>query len=316
RLGFLVRGQPWLCTLLTHFTVVLETLGPAALFLPFHVGLQRMIVIVVFVGFHAGLALTMELDNFPFLGMMIWSPLIPPSFWDRVGPRMPVLPAWNPPLRGEWRPPAGPVPTAVLGLCFVYVFFFNVHTYLWMKGEMREPKEKLTFLPSHFVQLGGVTGLEQGWGLFAPRPTPVGGWHLAIGRRADGTEVELMRGTSPADRSKPPLLSATYQNARWRKMIQCLGWPLHSNYLPPGYARWLLEDHNRRHPDGPLTEVALWYAKQATYAAGEPTPPVAEEFLIAYTADGGFLLPAEGGRRRWRLEGGKFVPKDLQKAAP
>ncbi len=319
RIGYLVRGQPWLCTLLTHSTVYLETLGPVALFLPFHVGLQRMVVIVLFVGFHAGLALTMELDNFPFLGMMIWSALIPPSFWDRVGPQLPdlsVLGRWVPAVGGDWRPPAGPVPTAVLGLCFAYVLFFNVHNYLWMKGELKEPKESLSFLPPQFAQLGIVTGLDQGWGLFAPRPTPTGGWHLAIGKRADGTEVELLRGTSPPDRGKPQLQSTTYANARWRKMIQNLGFPIHSNYLPPGYARWLLQDYNRRHPDNPLTEVSLFFVRQATYAAGDPIPPSTEQFVIAYTAEGDFFVPEEGGRRRWRLEDGKFVPKELEKAGP
>jgi hypothetical protein len=87
RIGYIVRSQRWLCTWMTHATIYLETLGPVALFLPFHVGFQRMAVIMLFVGFHAGLALCMELDSFPFVGMMMWSVLLPPSFWDRVGPQ-------------------------------------------------------------------------------------------------------------------------------------------------------------------------------------------------------------------------------------
>src|SRR5882672_212822 len=57
RVGLLVRESPLLCWWLTNATIWLETLGPAALFLPFHVGLQRMIVIASFILFHAGLAL-------------------------------------------------------------------------------------------------------------------------------------------------------------------------------------------------------------------------------------------------------------------
>jgi hypothetical protein len=88
RLGLLVREHPDLCWWLTHGTIWLETLGPVLLFLPFHVGLQRMVTVAAFILFHAGLALTMELGHFPFVCMIAWLPLLPTGFWDRLAPRL------------------------------------------------------------------------------------------------------------------------------------------------------------------------------------------------------------------------------------
>jgi hypothetical protein len=84
RLGIFLRGHPDICWWLTHATVLLETLGPVLLFLPFNVPLQRLIVIPAFILFHAGLSLALELGHFPFVCMIAWLPLVPGAFWDRL----------------------------------------------------------------------------------------------------------------------------------------------------------------------------------------------------------------------------------------
>ncbi len=88
RLGLILREYPDLCWFLTHATIWIETLGPVLLFLPFNVGLQRMLCVALFIHFHAGLALTMELGHFPFVGMIGWLALVPSGFWNRLVPRL------------------------------------------------------------------------------------------------------------------------------------------------------------------------------------------------------------------------------------
>jgi hypothetical protein len=290
RFGYLVRSQPWLCTILTHFTIYLETLGPALLFMPFHVGIQRMLTVLLFVGFHAGIALCMELALFPFAGMVVWAALIPSSFWDRIGPQMPKvnwqMPGWVPTPRSViagWRPPTGPVPLTVLALMATYVLMYNIHGYLSIREQMTG--KPLTFLPNTYAQLGIVTGLEQGWGLFAPRPTPIAGWHVAIGKRADGTEVELLRGSDPADRSQPELQSTTYRNGRWRRLTQVLGVP-EFGPLPITTARYLMKEWNERHPnESPVVKVSLYHYRRVTYPPGVERPEAEEAWLGTYPAD-------------------------------
>jgi hypothetical protein len=86
--GLWLREFPRVCQLLTYSTLYLETLGPALLFVPFAPGLMRLIVISAFLLFHAGLAVSMELSNFPFVCMVGWLALVPTSFWDRLGAQL------------------------------------------------------------------------------------------------------------------------------------------------------------------------------------------------------------------------------------
>jgi hypothetical protein len=84
RFGLFLLQFPELLRYLTYSSLYLETLGPVLLFLPFAVGLQRMLAIAAFTMFHIGLALTLDLGNFPWVCMAGWVALLPSSFWDKV----------------------------------------------------------------------------------------------------------------------------------------------------------------------------------------------------------------------------------------
>jgi hypothetical protein len=84
RAGRFVRGYPEVCRWLTYATIYLETLGPVMLFIPFYPSLLRLLVVCSFVLFHAGLFVTMELINFPWICSVCWLALLPAEFWDRI----------------------------------------------------------------------------------------------------------------------------------------------------------------------------------------------------------------------------------------
>ncbi len=69
---------------LTFSTLWLEVIGPTILFFPFFPGLQRLVVISVFILFHIGLGISLELSNFPWVCCIAWLALPPTSFWDRI----------------------------------------------------------------------------------------------------------------------------------------------------------------------------------------------------------------------------------------
>jgi hypothetical protein len=83
-LGRFLLGYPEVCRYLTYSTVYLETFGPVLLFVPFAPALLRVLVIAAFVLFHAGLAVSLELSNFPWACMAAWLALLPSAFWDRL----------------------------------------------------------------------------------------------------------------------------------------------------------------------------------------------------------------------------------------
>src|SRR5262249_53391237 len=79
----------------------------------------------------------------------------------------------------------------------------------------------------------------------------------------------------------PELLSATYRNGRWRKLMMNL--PVqHQPYLLPGFARYMLEEWNRNHEgDQQLERVRVLWMKVVTAKPYEDETP-AEEGVFVY----------------------------------
>jgi hypothetical protein len=144
----------------------------------------------------------------------------------------------------------------------------------------------LWVLPNQAMQIGTALGLDQGWGLFAPRPGRDVGWYLVIGKLKDGTEVDLVTG-GPADREKPELLAATYANNRWRKMMMNLSATRFYPYLAPAFALYHYQQWNATHgPDEQLRSAEVVYMREQTRPPGEEPPPVEPIVLVKYQPDG------------------------------
>lgn len=86
-LGKLLLGYPEVMRLMTTGTLVLELLGPILAISPFFTGPLRILIATSFIGFHAGLALTMRLDLFPWVCVAAWLVFLPGLLWDQLGRR-------------------------------------------------------------------------------------------------------------------------------------------------------------------------------------------------------------------------------------
>ena len=287
RFGLWLREQTGVCRLLTYSTLWLEALGPALLFLPFSVSRQRLVVIAAFLLFHVGLAITLELGNFPWVCCVMWLALIPTAFWDRLERQL----GWRRVTASEevatdaepaWTPPHGALSQALLALLMIYILLWNLRSF-------DEENHRFLF-PDQVKQVGWTLGLNQGWGLFAPRPGRMSGWYIMAGTLADGTKVDLYNGGGPVDYSRPELISATYANGRWRKLITNLTatYPSGDPMYPPllnGYVRWLAREWNRAHGTAnPLRVVEVIYMQELVMPPGVPLEPAQPIDLIRYEA--------------------------------
>ncbi|MBY0229804.1 MAG: HTTM domain-containing protein [Gemmataceae bacterium] len=292
RFGQWLRGYPDLCRLATVGSLYLETLGPAILLLPFHVGMQRLVTVFLFCMFHGGLALSMELSLFPFIACAGWLALLPGSFWDRLALKLPRLRVeWGTAAEADWTPPRGLVPAAFVALCFAYVALSNTRglaeDYLNRTGRPLAEEEKSAFtrfmedhFPPQLQQFGMVTGLEQGWGVFAPRPSRYGGWTLAVATLANGDRTELIFGGDPDDRAQPEQQQATYWNGRWRKLMNNM--PLTAMFpdLIKGWTLWKVREWEKAHGRARrIVRIEFLWMKKPNDPPGTPTRPVAEETL-------------------------------------
>lgn len=456
RVGQLLLLSPETLRLLTHATLWLEMLGPVLLFLPFNVGLQRLIAVSLFTLFHLGLALTLELGNFPWVCIVAWLALLPTSFWDRVvasipspgagltlaydsqsswardwtagllswlflwqtkhvpgkgtwsvsqgekqltGPEalsalaaaspiysrlaplchtapgrwlatLPARPwhaalAWRAilgllaaacmaqafadvgwvlllilllgvaalilegaleilvewlksqktegqpagPGRPAWTPPGGYVVNAVLLALLVYVVLFNWRNYgSYRAASFNEPPQAQVewnaVLPYPNLAFGQAIGIDQGWGLFAPRPGRLSGWYFIVGIRADGSRIDLLDGGKIINdfdpRSKPAVPSASFPNGRWRKIVMhtsgfdydnpggtVRGGDLRNTHAFPhlleGFCRYYARDWNERHKGKEqIVAVQIIYWKEETHAPDEKAPPPVRMPLVHY----------------------------------
>jgi predicted DCC family thiol-disulfide oxidoreductase YuxK len=125
-------------------------------------------------------------------------------------------------------------------------------------------------LPETVLALGVVTGLNQGWSLFAPFPAKDDGWFVIPGKLRSGMTVDLFRNGKEVSFVKPAYGSLEYKNYRWRKYIEQMR---KRDYLQPVYARYLCGEWNRRHQGGEtLDELEIIYVLEWTQPVTEYSP--------------------------------------------
>ena len=86
--GIWLRGYPGILKFITIFSIYLEWLGPLLLPLTFLFGkrwwMVRLLIVLLFWGFHFGIFATMNIGLFPFIAMVMWSIFIPGEVWDKI----------------------------------------------------------------------------------------------------------------------------------------------------------------------------------------------------------------------------------------
>lgn len=274
-LGRLLLSFPALLAGLSYFTVVFEALGPALLFLPRWNGPVRTAVVVAFVMFHLGMTPLLTLGTFPFVCAAMWSALLPPWFWERVGGRFRRACAAR---ESEPYAAATPPRRAPLWQNALAALFF-AYTLLWNFGSVTGGR---VGVPEWAAWVGHVTGLAQVWAMFAPFPKTDDGWYVIPARLASGAEVDLFRGGAPLDWAKPADASALYPNAYWQKYLEYV-WSQDRAWLRPHYARYLCRRWNDAHGGGEeLRTLDIIYMREDTPPPGEPLRPAEPVVLLRH----------------------------------
>jgi hypothetical protein len=127
---------------------------------------------------------------------------------------------------------------AVAALFLLYILLWNIRT---TSFDRLSP-----VFPQGLNTIGEIARVDQYWNLFAPYPSLDHGWYVLDARLRDGTEVDLLT-SRPVSWERPPLVSATYRNERWRKYLMNLWTGGYASYRP-FYAQYLHREWNESHP--------------------------------------------------------------------
>jgi hypothetical protein len=282
----------------------LEYYGMLLLLVPIFNRYFRLLCVLSFVGFHLGLAATLELGIFPYLMCFVWVSLTPGFVWDFLGkyvhfkrfktfylekfyPRfMAVVPDCliqrTPDIHGVINTPT----RLLLTLGLVYITLWNIRGVSFAELER--------YFPMRHNWIADSLRLDQSWKLFAPYPTRRDGWYVIDAELANGDRIDLWKHywseVSEVSFEKPPVVSKSYINQRWRKYM--LNYRHKSNdRFKVFFAQYLCRNWNKEHfGDDALNTFEIFFMLETTLHNYE-TPRIVKEFVWGYDCNANAPVP-------------------------
>ena len=272
-LGKLLLHYPDVMRVLTFVTVELERFGPLVALLPFW--RSRLLMVIVFTGFHFTMGLCMTLGVFTFIAPTAWLLFVPSGAWDFANARLGALKARAKAGIARARPGIvkwcrrlgmrAPAPREApfsreiarqVGAAFFlfYIFAWNLRTLDYNRYQ--------TYFGDNWNWIGLSLRIDQAWSMFSPFPLKEDGWFVAAATLNDGRKVDLIADGAPLQWKEPPNLSTTFRDAQWQKYLLNL-WPVENAPHRGYYVAYLARQWNEAHaPDQQLKTLDLIYMQQ------------------------------------------------------
>lgn len=231
-LGDAVAASGFPARLLTWATLLLELAGPPLLL----VTAVRTPLVLLFVAFHAAIAVTMDVCLFPWVGIAAWTMLLPERVWSRAGGGTAPGGAVRAP-----RSPAGRV-ACLAGLAIAATALVHANG-PWSASPA----------PAVVRHSVALTMLEQDWRVFGELRRQRQ-WAYAEATLADGSVVDLLRGGRPVERVLPEGGFHSIGDQRLQKLL----WEIPKSdrrVFAAAVASRLARDWNAAHPAGSRVET-------------------------------------------------------------
>ena len=281
----LLREQAWAHPVITYATLVFEILGPFLLLVPVFIPVTRMLAVVLFIGFHTGLAIFLNVGPFPIICIAAWLALLPSALFDEWLPRLRsgASATATPAATQNGGPPRRPQGLArLLDLALTLPLLFVV-TQAAVKLEWLDLGYGKA-LPPFAHTFGQLLRLNQNWGMFAPDPSRYTVWLAVDGRLASGESFDPLA-KAPVHHSIPHDIAGSSRSYRWR----AYSWlSLLKPRLRPtmqashrDFSDFLCREWNASHAGSQrlvgLRSIGFWQETTATGVA-DPQPVLLYEF--------------------------------------
>jgi hypothetical protein len=261
-LGESLRSYPRLLSVLTLATPLAE--GAIALLLATPLWKGRLRTAGVFVNalFQLGLWLCLQIGIFQALALVAGLPLLPASFWQRVGvgpdAASPSPPAAEAP-RGRLRALGQTLQNALCAALLGVMVTLNVITL---------PRSPVR-VPAWLDRWVSHPALAQRWRMFANVDVTPQGWWLAPGRLPDGRVIDLWTGR-PLRLGRPAAFIDTIRSHHWERAWVTL-YPAENADLRRYLASYLCREWNRGRPVAERArEVQLIYMREVALDPAVP----------------------------------------------
>ncbi|MEJ8803632.1 HTTM domain-containing protein [Pontibacter sp. H249] len=287
--GRLIYPYPELLRILTLTAYYTELLLPFLLLIPFYNNFFRMVAVVVLVGFHIGISLTLFVGLFYLINIASVAGLVPGPVMDWVDKRF--LSSLRRPRTGQFkkiferlrqpspislqvqlRTPKLP-PHRVSQLQNLFVSTVLLYCIWWNLSGTQLPLQKI---PENSRWFGYLLRLDQHWGMFAPVVFKDDGWYVLEGQTVNGKKIDLNQQGKEVDHNKPASVVSLFKNDRWRKYSENYLF-IHHSYARPYYCNYLVRRWNEAHPNQQIKQLEVIYMKEPSlpdYQVATPTREV------------------------------------------
>jgi hypothetical protein len=196
---------------ITAYTIYLEWLVPIFLMINF-IFLKwqnhfKAVTVFLFVTFHLGLIMMMELGTFPWFCIGFWLALLPSSFWFWMGKiKISEKFQYVAKLPAELKLKESFLPKS-------FALIFALIVLLWNIEEMKSFRQTKGFL----ADTGSWLQIQQKWNMFAPYPKILNEWFEGNGYTTDGKKIDLFNESENFDETIKKRFYQSIQNKQWRK---------------------------------------------------------------------------------------------------
>lgn len=216
-LGAFVRGFPSLLRFLTIFVIFLEYLGPLLLIFGFLFKKKspwlKGGLVLLFIGFHLGITLFMNIGVFPFYCIAIWLSFIPKEFYTskfafkitNFIQRL-IFACERVFLWMKNKIPKKIISETLGGFLVLCILFINL-------GSLKSIAHKFPF----WIQLGRWGHLYQSWNMFSPFPKTDNVWPVVVGEFADGSVIEFITNQNDIYIDSSAEIYQHFKNDHWKK---------------------------------------------------------------------------------------------------
>lgn len=203
--GQWLRSRTALIGALSPMIKWVEIFGPLFALSPVGNAVGRTIAVAIFWTLHLGLHTFQAIGIFQLVGLAAWSVFLPSALWDRLASRASDDRAGR--VHQQIEPARWSERLALVPLAYLILVMAWTGTGLLVRGTPHNP------VPVAVDRIAAVLHLQEGWAMFSS-VSPYRTWYLAPGRLADGSEVEVLRGT-PLEWSKPSDVQRAQRGFRW-----------------------------------------------------------------------------------------------------
>jgi hypothetical protein len=250
---------PGLLGFLSRMSWLIEVLGGLLLLIPFAPHRLRLLAILLTVPLLVGIQVAMDVGHFPLLAAIGMLLFLPDQVWsDSLKTRK-----LDQQLTGR---PSQRFHDGVLAVLAVFVLFWNL-------------ADKQDALPPWLKSLGHGLVIDQGWRMFAPKPSVQDGWYLVSGYKSDGVIIDLWRGAEELDLTKPSHIPEYMKSFRFRRYFTNLNSP-HRTQLGPSAVQYFCSHTS---DFGAVESVQIDFMLEETMGPGEDPKPIRRQPILLKT---------------------------------